>query len=871
MPLASGARLGPYEILGFLGAGAMGEVYRARDTRLGRDVAVKVLNPSLAADEASHTRFEREARAVAALNHPNIIALYDVGREGATAYVVTELLDGVTLRERLTDGPLPLRKAIEYARQMAAALGSAHERGIVHRDLKPENLVVTTTGRIKVLDFGLAHMAPAAAPAASPSDETTVQTTPGTVFGTFGYMAPEQARAQRVDSRSDIFAIGVILYEMISGRRAFARDTPADSLAALLHADPPPLPAAVEHSSPHLERIVRRCLEKSPDERFQSASDLAFALDLPGLEESAAAGTGLPPRARRFRFAAAAAAAIVLISAGALLAVALRWREDPATPPAMVRFGIPATMTWSDAASISPDGQYLVYTSGATAGRRFWLRRLDAMTATPLADTQEAVPMFFWSPDGKRLGYRSGTSLIVRDIPDGQRRVLAELPGTPQGVAWNDRDQLVIALASGLYVMPASGGEPRLIMKTTPEREVWRGGSPSFLPGGDRFLFTVLNNGSGENALETRVGTLDGRDLGTIGHGISGAMYADGHLLFGAGSSLYAQRFDPDSLVLSGDRRLLAESVSQDWRSGRLVAAVSATGTLVFRSAPMGDVEFSVVDRAGRVIRTIGAPGSYTNFSVSPDESRVVTSLRDPLSGRTSLWLIDAARGVTSLVTDPNDTRDSDDPTWSHDGRDIAYRHGGELVMRAANGGPPRTIVASEAYPDDVSRDGRYLIYGQPKGNGFQQWLLDLLTPGARPTPMVEGVTLADESRISPNGKWVAYHSNETGTAQVYVMTLPRSGQKWQISPQGGVQPRWSRDGNELFYLNPDGHLMTVALPGSDPQRAAAPQMLFNTGLQPSDAIDQIAPLTHGFLLRRPRPGASEPEAVQVIVNWKPR
>ena len=869
MPIANGARLGPYEVAGFIGAGAMGEVYRARDTRLGRDVAIKVLNASLASDEAAMQRFEREARAVAALNHPNIIALYDVGREGDTSYVVTELLDGVTLRDRLSEGPLPLRKAIDYARQMATALASAHERGIVHRDLKPENIVVTNTGRIKVLDFGLAHVSPAAAPAAS-SDETKVQTTPGTVFGTIGYMSPEQARAKNADHRSDIFAIGAVLYEMISGRRAFGRETPADTMAAVLNADPPPLPAGVDAGLPGLERIVRRCLEKSPEERFQSASDLSFALDLPGVDEPTAVQAAAPAPRRRFVLAASAAV-IVLAIAGALIAMALPGRDDVAASPGVVRFGIPATLTWSDAASISPDGLHLVYTSGGMTGRRFWLRRLDSLTPTPLADTQEAAPLFFWSPDGKQLGYRAGNSLVVRDLPDGARRTLKEFPSAPQGVAWNERNELVVALASGLYTMPAAGGEPRQIMKTDPHQEIWRGGSPRFLPGGDRFLFSVLKNGSGEQALETHVGTLDGRDLGTVAQGISGATYSDGHLIFGAGAALYAQPFDLETLSLSGTRTQLAESVSQDWRTGRLNAAVSNTGMLVFRAAPRDTSEFAVVDRSGRVMRTIGTQDSFTNFSLSRDESRIITSRLDPLTGRTSLWLIDAARGVTSLTTDKDDTNDTDDPTWSHDGTHIAYRYGPSLVMRSANGGPLRTILNAEAYPDDFSPDGKFLVYGQPKGNGFVQMMLDLGTPGATPTPLVEGVTLADEARISPNGAWVAYHSNATGTVQVYVMPLPLTGQKWQLSQTGGVQPRWSRDGNELFYLDLDGQLMAVPVPGSDPRRAAAPKALFTTGLQPSDALDQMAAMTNGFLLRRPRPGGSESAAVQVIANWKPR
>jgi Tol biopolymer transport system component len=302
-----------------------------------------------------------------------------------------------------------------------------------------------------------------------------------------------------------------------------------------------------------------------------------------------------------------------------------------------------------------------------------------------------------------------------------------------------------------------------------------------------------------------------------------------------------------------------------------LISAVSTAGVLVFRSAPQHEAEFTVVDRNGRTVRTIGAPDSYTNFSLSPDESRIAAERRDPLTGRSSVWLIDAARGVTSIVTDVNDAHVAEDPTWTADGQAIAYRHGASVAMRSANGGESRAILSFEAYPDDFSRDGRYMTYGRPEGNGFVQWMIDLKTPGAAPQPLVTGVTLADEARIAPNGRWVAYHSNETGTAQVYVMPLPRTGQKWQLSPGGGVQPRWSRDGNELFYLDPNGRLMAVTMPGSDPNRASAPQVLFNSGLQPSDALDQIAPMSNGFLLRLPKIRTPDAAAVQVIVNWRPR
>jgi serine/threonine protein kinase/Tol biopolymer transport system component len=880
MSIAPGDRLGPFEIRARLGEGAMGHVFRARDTRLGRDVAVKVMVPGLASDPAAVARFETEARAVAALSHPNIVALYDVGRYEDTAYVVTELIEGETLRDRLSAGQVPARKAADYGRQIATALAAAHDRGIVHRDLKPENVFLTPDGRIKVLDFGVAQMTSAV----PPSETATVASAPASaaVVGSIGYMAPEQVRGGPVDHRADIFALGCVLYELVTGTRPFAGDTAADTLAAILHADPRALPPAATAGAPHLDRIVRRCLEKSPHERFQSARDLAFALqdDAPDMpDHRLVQGSRMPWLV---------GAGALVIATIVLMLLAFAGRDDhETTRPALVRFGIPATMTWSDAASISPDGAYIVYTGGvgapaigapqaAPGGRpttfspvsgRFWLRRIDSLDAEPLSDTEAAVPSLFWSPDSRTLGYRAGNTLLVRSLPDGPPRIFAELPTAPLAIAWSPKGVLLMALADGLYRMPATGGALQLVSKSEPGREVWRS-APAFLPDGERFLFNVLLNGSGEDALETRVGSLDGRELAVVGRGLIGPTYADGHLLFGAGGRLFAQPFDLHQLTLTGERVQLGESVAQDWRSGRLAARTSETGVLVFRRAPRSDAQFALVDRYGRHVRNIATPDSFTNFSLSPDEQRIIVARRDPLTAHTSLWLIDVARGVTALASQATDTEDADDPTWAPDGQHIAYRRGGRLVIRLAQGGAERTLVAAEAYPDSFSRDGRWLIYGQPNGNVFEQWALDVIAPGARPIPLVSGVTLADEGRLSPDGKWVAYHSNETGTPQVYAMPFPRTGEKWQISQQGGVQPRWAADGRELYYLDPEGRLMAVRTPGNDPRQASAPAALFATGLVPSDALDQYAPTTNGFIVRTPVSAGPDAAAVQVLINW---
>jgi Tol biopolymer transport system component len=884
MALTSGTRLGPFEIRSLLGAGAMGEVYRAFDSRLGRDVAIKILAPALAMDADAMERFEREARAVAALNHPNIIALFDIGQHGSTAYVVTELLEGETLRSRIAAGPVPLRKALSYARQIADAIAAAHQRGIVHRDLKPENVFVTSDGRIKVLDFGVAQMALAP----HDPDAGTIASTgtlAGAVVGSVGYMAPEQMRGGAVDARADIFALGCTLSELISGRRPFERATPADTIAALMHDEPPSLAGtATDMPVPaRLDRIVRRCLEKSPDERFQSGRDLAFALAEVVTDDGETGETGRVPQARRRSFGIGIAIALVI--ATLIVVAAYRWDgsvsvPEPARSP--IVFGIPAIFTWSDGASVSPDGQYLVYTGGtsdalaalvratsssAPVSGRFWVRRLDSLESRPLPETESAHGVFFWSPDSRSLGYRLGNALVVRDLPDGPARVIAEPSGPPTGVAWNRRGDLIVATPSGLHRMRAPGGTLEMLSPMEPGRELWRG-SPAFLPDGERFLFTVLANGAGEQALDTRVADLQGRELGRVGPGMVGAMYADGYLVFGAGGALYAQRFDLDRLALQGERVQIAPSVVQDWRGGRLAARASETGVLVFMNARRSESQFVLVDRLGRTTRTIAAPENFSNFDVSPDRQRLIATRIDPVTGQRSLSLIDVARGVTSLVTPANDPEGLDDPTWAPDGQHIAYRYGSRLVTRLANGGTARTLLDVEGYPDAFSHDGRFLAYGQPRGNAFEQSVVDISKPGSAPIPLVRGVTLADEARFSPSDRWIAYHSNETRSPEIYVVPFPPTGEKWQLSQAGGVQPRWSSDGNELFFLDPAGRLMSVRVPGSDPRRAAAPEPLFSTGFIPSDAIDQYTPLGDGFILRAPVSAGADAAAVQVIVNW---
>jgi hypothetical protein len=875
MSLAAGTRLGPYEVLGLIGAGGMGEVYRANDTRLDRTVAIKVLPEGLAADAERRARFEREARAVAALSHPNIVALFDVGHEGSTSYAVTELLEGHTLRERLNAGPVPVRAAIEYARSVADALAAAHDRGIVHRDLKPENIFLTREGRIKVLDFGLAHVSAGGYGRSSPdtigSAPTTLTSTPGLIVGTIGYMAPEQVRGQSTDARTDIFAFGAVLYELLSGHRAFSGDSSADTMSAILNTDPPEMSRSGGAVLPSVDRIVRRCLEKVPVQRFQSARDLSFALEAIGSASSDATAVVTP--AARWRVALAALLAVVLVAAAAFGAWVLGRRSAPAlvqAPPARFVVATGDTVAIASALSVSPDGRYLVYngpagTQGPSMNTPLWIRRLDELDARPLSAADSSAIGPFWSPDSRTLGYFLANSLYALPIRVGTPRRLAEFPERPYAGTWGVRDIIIVATAAGLYRVPAAGGAPALVLKSDATgglRRVW----PSFLPDGRRFLYNAVS-GQDESASEARVATIDGQELGTVHKAGVGTRYANGHVIFGAHGALYAQPFDAQRLVPTGDTRELDASVRQDWRSGTLFVGASDTGVLAYRPASRADVRFIWVDRNGHELSVVTASGGFTNFDVSPDGARIVTTRRDPVTYRNELWLIDAVRGVASLAG-PKGIGLTGDPTWAPDGQHIAYRFQQQMVMRLANGGEQRVLLSAAGYPDSFTRDGKFLAYGTARGNLYELFALDLTAANPKPIPLVTGLALADEARFSPNGQWVAYHSGDVGPAQVYVMRFPPTGEKWQISPTGGVQPRWSADGQELFYLDLEGRMTSVRMTDSDPRRASVPTVLFATGLAVSNAFDQFTPVGDRFLLRAPLTPASNASVIEVLVNW---
>jgi Tol biopolymer transport system component len=852
----------------------MGVVYRAKDARLNRDVAIKVLASHLTGDDTALVRFEREAQALAALSHPGIVAIYDVGHHEHSAFVVMEFLEGETLRSRLSAGPPGTRKAIDYAVQIAYALAAAHERGIVHRDLKPENVFLCPDGRVKILDFGIVQLASASAAA---SAETVVAaatpraTAPNMMVGTVGYMAPEQARGHLVDARADIFSLGAVLYEMVTGRRAFDAETPVDVLAAVLHREPPEINIDLR-VPPALDRIIRRCLEKRPEERFQSARDLAFALEGVGSGSGTQAVPATPEETRRVPLWTVAVAALLSLAAGAIGGGLMTRDSAPAPTAGAVRFTFDANRGQVPEISVSPNGRHLAWTQITSGGRRggLWVRRLDGAQPTLLDDTPSSGTAF-WSPDGREVIILDGSRLMAIDVERGGRRILADLDRGAVPLRGGDWLGQTLLLGTGNTIWVQDLGNrtaSRAVTTLEGPRERWHGW-PTLLPDGRRFFYTV---GLAEGGTETRIGSLDGTAPVRVAlPGTTSRVRLDsrGYLVFAQNRVLFAQKVDLDSGDLQGEPVRLSGEVFQNPSTGWAAVDVSRNGVLAWRAPGVDDAQFEVVDREGRTTGVINEPDAYTNFDVSPDGSRIVATRRRGESGGV-LFLIDPARSLTTPISEQNSAAPISDPTWSPDGQMIAYRRSGALVTRNVFGGEERIVKEWAAYPDSWSRDGKYLIVGRPVGPDYQLWAVAMDGSGEE-IPLVQGVSLADEARFSPDGRWVVFHAAVAGAPEVFAIRFPSTGERWQISTDGGVQPRWRSDGRELYYLGPDGQVMVVAVPDGDPTKARTPEPLFGLRLDPSPAFDQYTPLPDGqrFIVRRQlRPGGADTAPISVIVNW---
>jgi eukaryotic-like serine/threonine-protein kinase len=849
MALTSGSKLGPYEILSPLGAGGMGEVYRARDTRLGRDVALKILPESFARETDRLRRFEQEARAVAALNHPNILAIHDIGEQDGSPFLVSELLEGESLRVALDRGALPQRKTIEYGVQIAQGLGAAHEKGIVHRDLKPENIFITKDGRIKILDFGLAKLLQPPGTDGSDATLTSAHTAAGVVMGTASYMAPEQVRGQAPDPRTDIFSFGAVLYEMLSGERAFRRDTAAETMTAVLKDDPPELSGTAQRASPALERIVRRCLEKSADQRFQSARDLSFALGALSGSEVSAVARAAAPRARRVPVL------LWLSVASALLAVAgLTWwiaRRPASSARMQFALAIPDEMSISHMA-LSRDGSMLVFVSPEeiSAMPMLYVHHIGTSSVTPLAGTQGASYPF-WSPDGAYVGFFANGKLQKIAVAGGTPQILASALAA-RGGSWGSKGVLLFAAdaQSPLQRINADGTGLADVTKSirTPEDQSHRW--PAFLPDGEHFLFWA---GNFANAKEDRLSgiysaSLEGKErkLVLLCHSSFGF---DAHNLFYADDQRQLVRvaFEQGARTISGSPTVIANLVGFQPSTYWTAFTVSQNGTLIYNT-DVGAAQSALtwVDRSGKELDRIGTPAIMANPTLSPDGTRVAVDISDEKANNVDIWIESTSATSNSRFTfDPSEEVVA---VWSRDGNRLAYRdaagEGPTLFLKPATGlqNPTKRFTLPASSMDDIipnswSPDDRQILFTHQITSG--EYLEVIPVAGGDASRFLTSKGSEANGQISPDGKWVAYASDESGNWEIYVTSFPGAAGKWQVSRGGGAEPRWRGDGKELFYIAPSGMLMAVPVNGADIFATGPPAPLFQVhGRAPISSTD---------------------------------
>jgi Tol biopolymer transport system component/predicted Ser/Thr protein kinase len=800
----------------------MGEVYRARDSHLKREVAIKVLPAAFSRDPERLRRFQQEAQAVAALNHPNILAIHQLGEHEGSPYIVMEYLEGETLRTRLREGALPVRKSIELAEQLAIGLAAAHDKGVVHRDLKPENIFVTRDGRVKILDFGLAKLRPEAI---TPDAATLAsQTEPGVVMGTAGYMSPEQVRGQPTDHRSDLFSLGAILYEMLTGKRAFQGGTSVEIMNAILKEDPPEETEIARSIPPALGRIVGHCLEKNPAERFQSARDVAFALGaLSGSVTSApSAMTGGVARVwwPRLRLATEVTLAAIVIALTVLVA-----RHPAAAPQSPVVASIlppPGDGFWTNQtqpAAISPNGKFLALIAMRNAQTQLWLARTDSAEAQPIAGSEDAANPF-WSPDSRYIGFFAGGKLKKVDVAGGIISDLCTAGLFTFGGAWSSRGVILFAPIGGtLKRVSDAGGTPEAVSGVPLSGDAVGEEWPVFFPDGNHFFYLEWgypSPGGHENAVF--VGSLDGEKTRRLPLPSTNVQYSSGYLLFSREGDLFAQEFDTDRIQLKGVARPIARNVQYDTFFDDASFTVSNNGILVYGPAGTGiNSELTWMDRNGNVLGGLGEPGQFELQAISPDGKRVAVGIK-PSGPPENIWIYDVDRGTRVLLA-PSEKGAPYSPRWSSDGKQVAYRTSegktSVLNVRLADGsGEQKQIGARDEgviTVEDWSRDGRLFAITLSRFRGAHNWqdTLQLRRADGDAKPELE-INDANGGRFSPDGHWLAYAEETSG--EVYVTPFPGPGGRIAVSSKGGYDPRWRGDGQELYYVANDSTLFAVQL-----------------------------------------------------------
>jgi Tol biopolymer transport system component/predicted Ser/Thr protein kinase len=870
--LATGVRLGPYEIVAPLGAGGMGEVYRAKDTRLGRDVAIKVLSSNLSSSPELRQRFEREARTISQLSHPHICALYDVGREGETDFLVMEYLEGETLADRLARGPLPLDQTLRHGIEIADALDKAHREGIVHRDLKPGNVMLTKSG-VKLLDFGLAK---AVAPQSRPSSLTELPTQhaltqEGTILGTFQYMAPEQLEGKEADARTDLFALGCVLYEMVTGRKAFAATSQASLIGAILHKEPEPISQFAPMTPRALDRVVRRCLAKDPEGRWQNARDVALELaDVTRPE-------GAPARRPRTALLGWAVAAALLLALGWILAGPRQNRDAPAA--AKLRFTVPPppASSFQGMLALSPAGETLAFVATGADGRdRIWTRPLDSLETRPLEGT-EGAEFPFWSPDARSLAFFADGKLKRVDAAGGAPRTLCDAAAA-RGGSWGPHGKIAFSANVGgsIDLVSDTGGQPRPLPQLTSRKgEVYRW--PTFLPDGRHFLYYV---GFGDpKVMGVYVASVDSSETTRIvPDADAGALYAPpGHLLYRSGDRLMSRPFDVKTMRPTGEASPIVEDVWWDGISTLATGFSVGSGVLAYQTGGLAVSRLISYDRTGRELGPIGPPGAHFEPMFSPDGRLVVVSRGiKQRSFLTETWVADIGRGtMTRLPTEPG--INSATALWSPEGSRIAFASfpRGEVFVRDTRSAEkPKLLFQLPAFSplDDWSRDGRYIFYEAIdwKTFHFDIGVRDLQTGTSR--PLIATSSNESGAALSPDGRWIAYQSDESGTDEIYVQTFPAGNERQQVSVGGGTQPRWRGDGKELFYISPDRKVMAVDIPAGKELEAGKPHALFQTRILPLvEARNHYDVTADGqrFVVNSRQPeDAALP--ITIVVGWTP-
>ena len=845
MPLSTGSKIGPYEILASAGSGGMGEVYRARDIRLDRTVAIKILPSYLSEKPDAKQRFEREARAISSLQHPNICTLFDIGSQNGTDYLVMEYLEGETLADRLSKGPLPPEQVLKYGSEIAEGLEKAHRSGITHRDLKPGNIMLTKSGA-KLMDFGLAK----ASPVAPVSGLTATLATPeashpltavGTIVGTFQYMSPEQVEGKEADARSDIFALGAVLYEMATGRRAFSGKSHASIVAAIMAAEPQPISTVQPMSPPALDRVVKGCLAKDPDERWQTAHDVKLQLQWIA-EGGSQAGIPAPVSARR-RMSQHVAWGVAAVFFLAGLGFAAAWMFRAPNPRRLIRVSVLAPEANSfkpfDIA-ISPDGSKLAFATVDAQGKtQLWVRPMGSSSAQPLAGTEGAIQPF-WSADSQTLGFFADSKLKRIEGSGGGLQVLADAP-LARGGTWS-RDGVIVFAPSatgGLYRIAASGGSADQVTTLDASKHEDSHRWPCFLPDGHHFLYIARSGALATGAAQVYAGSLDAKEkVYVVDSGGRPAYARPGYLLFVRGSNLMAQRFDEGHLRLSGDPTPVTEELGRDYIF-EAAYSVSENGILVAHSGGVSTSVLTWYDRTGKPGNLLGTD-NFNTIRFSPDDHTLAASIYDN-SGGEDIWLFDLARGVRTRFTFGPAL--SDDPVWSPDGKTIAFdsnRTGGyALYQKPSNGTQKEVMIYTDPaikFTSSWSRDGKYVLFDRidPQSKGITAiWVLPMFGDH-KAYPLISTEFNNTYSQFSPDGRWVAYDSNESGKDEIYAVAFPNATARFQISTSGGGNAQWRADGKELYYTDPNNKIMAVdIIEHGDSLQVEAPHALWQPRLQP--------------------------------------